>query len=152
MSLQPEKVEEGNTIVIFDGWGSPTEPPQEPRGTRPEPDPAAATAGATPQNRPQPEHDERHWQAAAACRGNAAALFDFAHDERGPSGRARVSAAKQVCVACTVRAQCLQFALAHAEPHGIWGGLTPQEREQLARGKQSGPAGSTGHPSGRATS
>ena len=147
-------VEEGTTIVIFDGWGSPGEPPEQPRGTQPEPEPDSdpAAAGATPRDRPQPEHDERHWQAAAACRGNAAALFDSAPDERGPSGRSRTSAAKQICVVCTVRAQCLQFALAHAEPHGIWGGLTPQEREQLARGKQSGPAGSTGHPSGRATS
>jgi len=143
-------VEEGNTIVIFDGWGSPGGPPEEPRRTRV--DPAAATAGATPQDRPQPEHDERHWQAAAACRGNAAALFDSARDERGPSGRSRVSAAKQICSGCSVRAQCLRFALAYAEPHGIWGGLTPQEREQLASGKQSGPPGSAGHPSGRTIS
>ena len=39
--------------------------------------------------------------------------------------------AKQFCGACDVAAECLAFALANNETHGIWGGLSPKERRQL---------------------
>lgn len=39
--------------------------------------------------------------------------------------------AKAVCKGCEVRAECLEFALEHEEPEGIWGGLGPQERRRL---------------------
>ena len=37
--------------------------------------------------------------------------------------------AKRVCMACEVRVQCLEYALANGERHGVWGGLSyPQRR------------------------
>jgi len=39
--------------------------------------------------------------------------------------------AKAVCKGCEVRTPCLEFALEHGEPEGIWGGLNPQERRKL---------------------
>jgi WhiB family redox-sensing transcriptional regulator len=44
--------------------------------------------------------------------------------------------AKRICSQCLVRAQCLDYALSGADTWGgiaagIWGGTTPQERDQL---------------------
>jgi WhiB family redox-sensing transcriptional regulator len=33
-----------------------------------------------------------------------------------------------VCAVCRVRRQCLRFALATRQSHGIWGGTTEDER------------------------
>ena len=41
--------------------------------------------------------------------------------------------AKQVCAACPVRAECLDYALRVNEPLGVWGGLDPIERRTLLR-------------------
>jgi WhiB family redox-sensing transcriptional regulator len=40
-------------------------------------------------------------------------------------------AAKQVCKVCPIRDQCLQGALDREEPHGVWGGMTEQERRVI---------------------
>ena len=45
----------------------------------------------------------------------------------------RAITAKQVCHRCPVKAECLQEALDRREQHGIWGGLTTRERQQLMR-------------------
>jgi WhiB family redox-sensing transcriptional regulator len=39
--------------------------------------------------------------------------------------------AKQVCMSCLVRAECLDWALDHGERFGIWGGLSERERRKL---------------------
>jgi ketosteroid isomerase-like protein len=39
--------------------------------------------------------------------------------------------AKSVCADRTVIVQCLGWALERGEPYGVWGGLTPAEREAL---------------------
>jgi len=49
----------------------------------------------------------------------------------GP-GHDEVAAAKEVCAACLVRRQCLQFALATRQAHGVWGGTTEEERRLSA--------------------
>lgn len=41
--------------------------------------------------------------------------------------------AKAVCRKCTVSAECLEYALANDEPHGIWGGLSERERRRLKK-------------------
>lgn len=38
----------------------------------------------------------------------------------------------KVCLRCSVRAECLSYALENGETRGIWGGKTPEERSQLA--------------------
>ena len=49
--------------------------------------------------------------------------------EKGGSTRE----AKRVCSRCDVRADCLDYALAHDERFGIWGGLSERERRRLKR-------------------
>ncbi|MEY9968524.1 WhiB family redox-sensing transcriptional regulator [Streptacidiphilus sp. MAP12-16] len=53
--------------------------------------------------------------------------------ERGAQQRRREAGARAVCLGCPVRAQCRQFALALGERHGVWGGLTESEREEITQ-------------------
>jgi hypothetical protein len=45
--------------------------------------------------------------------------------------------AKKYCEECPVRAECLAFALANNEEHGIWGGLTVRERMKLKASRRT---------------
>lgn len=38
---------------------------------------------------------------------------------------------KRICKRCPVRQLCLQYALDHREPHGVWGGITAHERRHM---------------------
>ena len=68
----------------------------------------------------------RDWWEAAACRTADPDLF-FPVSSVGP-GRDEVARAKEVCAGCRVLRQCLQFALATRQAHGVWGGTTEEER------------------------
>lgn len=56
--------------------------------------------------------------------------------KRGKAARQRLrdaeEEAKRICRPCPVRSACLQYALDHQE-HGIWGGLTVDERAEIGR-------------------
>ncbi|MTD58756.1 transcription factor WhiB [Amycolatopsis sp. RM579] len=67
------------------------------------------------------------WHDDAACVGTDPDSF---YPEQGPGITLDVAAAKRVCLRCPVRPNCLAYAIAHDERHGIWGGLTPQERRR----------------------
>ena len=67
-----------------------------------------------------------HWRTAAACQSADPELF-FPVSAIGPS-REQVAAAKEICGLCVVRSECLSFAQRTGTVHGIWGGLTEQER------------------------
>jgi WhiB family redox-sensing transcriptional regulator len=72
------------------------------------------------------------WQTHAACRGpQAAVFFPPTHPERKDDRLAREARAKAICATCEVRRDCLDYALAIREVHGIWGGLTEAERHEL---------------------
>ena len=72
------------------------------------------------------------WQMKAACRGPQATIFfPPSHFERKDEKEAREGRAKAICATCSVRRQCLDYALRIKEPHGIWGGLNEVERRQL---------------------
>ncbi len=66
------------------------------------------------------------WQDFANCRGGDADLF---FPERGASTRA----AKAICRECSVRVDCLEFAIVSGEKFGIWGGLSERERRKIRR-------------------
>jgi WhiB family redox-sensing transcriptional regulator len=71
--------------------------------------------------------DERHeWWRWAACREADPELF-FPVAAHGPA-RDEIARAKALCAGCLVRRQCLQFALATHQMHGVWGGTTEDER------------------------
>lgn len=54
---------------------------------------------------------------------------DFA---RGSAKRAQEAQAKAVCARCPVQHQCLDWAVTVNEPFGVWGGLSPEQRRELA--------------------
>ena len=45
----------------------------------------------------------------------------------------QIEEAKQVCRRCDVREQCLAWALEAGQDHGVWGGLSEDERRALKR-------------------
>jgi WhiB family transcriptional regulator, redox-sensing transcriptional regulator len=66
------------------------------------------------------------WWQSAACRTADPDMF-FPVSLSG-SGQEEAARAKEVCASCPVRRQCLQFALATRQAHGVWGGTTEEER------------------------
>lgn len=69
---------------------------------------------------------ELSWQERALCAQTDPEAF---FPEKGGSTRE----AKRVCLSCEVRQECLEYALAHDERFGIWGGLSERERRRLKR-------------------
>jgi WhiB family redox-sensing transcriptional regulator len=67
---------------------------------------------------------EEAWRLDALCAETDPEAF---FPEKGGSTRE----AKRVCTGCTVRAECLEFALASDERFGIWGGLSERERRRV---------------------
>lgn len=79
------------------------------------------------------------WREDAACRYVDPELFF-------PDVGGNAYAAKRICNGwvkdngqvkvppCGVRAECLAYALAVDERHGIYGGLSPNERQPLRKG------------------
>ncbi|MEP7053874.1 MAG: WhiB family transcriptional regulator [Actinomycetota bacterium] len=83
---------------------------------------------------PAPISETYDWQLSGACRGTDPSLFFLPEAERGPRKARRERAAKAVCRTCPVIDQCAAFALSTREPYGVWGGLTPEDRELLLTG------------------
>ena len=52
----------------------------------------------------------------------------------GEQPEAVIREAKRICLGCEVKDACLDYALAHDERFGIWGGLSERERRRLKRG------------------
>src|SRR5438309_111487 len=70
--------------------------------------------------------EEQEWQEDALCAQTDPEAF---FPEKGGSTRE----AKRICQGCDVRAECLEYALAHDERFGIWGGLSERERRKLKK-------------------
>jgi WhiB family transcriptional regulator, redox-sensing transcriptional regulator len=73
------------------------------------------------------ETADDQWQERALCAQTDPEAF---FPEKGGSTRE----AKRICLGCEVRDACLEYALAHDERFGIWGGLSERERRRLKRG------------------
>ena len=71
------------------------------------------------------------WRLEALCAETDPEAF---FPEKGGSTRD----AKRVCSGCSVRAECLEFALANDERFGIWGGLSERERRRLRLQQRTG--------------
>jgi WhiB family transcriptional regulator, redox-sensing transcriptional regulator len=74
-----------------------------------------------------PAITDDQWQERALCAQTDPEAF---FPEKGGSTRE----AKRICQGCEVRDACLEYALAHDERFGIWGGLSERERRRLKRG------------------
>jgi WhiB family redox-sensing transcriptional regulator len=73
------------------------------------------------------ESEDNQWQDHALCAQTDPEAF---FPEKGGSTRE----AKRICLGCEVKDKCLDYALAHDERFGIWGGLSERERRRLKRG------------------
>jgi WhiB family redox-sensing transcriptional regulator len=74
---------------------------------------------------------EMNWWDQAACRTEPPELF-FPVGTTGPARR-QIAEAKSVCHRCPVTAACLAWALNTGQRHGVWGGLSEDERHELQR-------------------
>lgn len=64
------------------------------------------------------------WDKHAACRTMP---YEVMFPERGDD----CSLARKVCASCTVRAECLQYALDNRLMHGFYGGKSAKERDRM---------------------
>ncbi|WP_067975921.1 WhiB family transcriptional regulator [Nocardiopsis trehalosi] len=76
-------------------------------------------------------HESEDWVQQGACRQYDPELF-FPVSTTGPGGH-DAELAKAICRSCTVRPECLRWALRAGEAHGVWGGTTPEDRRYLRR-------------------
>jgi WhiB family redox-sensing transcriptional regulator len=77
------------------------------------------------------EPDPMDWRNRAACLDEDPELF-FPIRNTGPA-ILQIEEAKAVCRRCDVREQCLAWALEAGQDHGVWGGLSEDERRALKR-------------------
>jgi len=82
---------------------------------------------------PQFKHDRRRtgWIDAAACLGEDPELFFPVGVS--PLAVDQTERAKLVCRSCTVRRECLRWALDTCQDAGVWGGLDEEERRVIRR-------------------
>ena len=69
--------------------------------------------------RPEMGHDPELW-------------FPITAKETNPMYRVETAPARRICSGCPVKRECLKFAMDHnMVQHGIFGGLSPNERKEL---------------------
>lgn len=67
------------------------------------------------------------WQENAACHDQTELFFPERYETYSS-----IKAARQICSACPVREQCLDYSLSLPHPwHGVYAGLTPKQRRNL---------------------
>jgi WhiB family redox-sensing transcriptional regulator len=71
------------------------------------------------------------WRNNAVCLEEDPEMF-FPVGDSGPA-LTDIEDAKTACRRCDVQEQCLLWALETGQDHGIWGGLTEDERRALKR-------------------
>ncbi|MEU9012576.1 WhiB family transcriptional regulator [Streptomyces sp. NPDC048479] len=75
--------------------------------------------------------ENENWRHEAACLDEDPDLF-FPVGNTGPA-LLQVAEAKSVCRRCPVQEPCLEWAVAHGQDSGVWGGLGEDERRALKR-------------------
>lgn len=61
-----------------------------------------------------------------SCRGMDPDIF---FPDRGDS----LAPAKEICVECIVKDECLEYAVEHGERFGVWGGTSERERRRIRK-------------------
>lgn len=72
------------------------------------------------------------WVERAACSDADPEIF---YNE-GLGASLHKQSAKRICAGCPVAAQCLRYAYEVDDQHAIMGGLTPDERARLRKGRR----------------
>ncbi|MDO5024978.1 MAG: WhiB family transcriptional regulator [Trueperella sp.] len=68
----------------------------------------------------------RSWMEDALCAQTDPDIF---YPEKGGS----TAPATSICKNCSVRAECLEYAVSNDIRHGIWGGMSDNDRKRMAR-------------------
>lgn len=71
------------------------------------------------------------WRHRSVCREEDPELF-FPIGNTGPA-LLQIEEAKAVCRRCPVKEQCLIWALETGQDHGVWGGMSEDERRSMRR-------------------
>lgn len=71
-------------------------------------------------------HFDPDWRKHAACLGESPSTFFF--EDTSPNHQAR-----QLCITCPVRLDCLEYATEYEKDWGIWAGVTARVRLTLRR-------------------
>ena len=66
------------------------------------------------------------WRNYGACNGLDPSIFF-------PESEEASDEALSICAECSVRVNCLEYALARREKEGVWGGATERERRRIIR-------------------
>lgn len=75
----------------------------------------------------------KEWLSYALCKGMD--TNDF-YPEPGTLGYGKaVAKMKALCKMCPVKTNCLDEAIKNKEKYGIWGGLLPRERNNIAKSR-----------------
>lgn len=74
------------------------------------------------------------WWNLAACQSADPELF-FPVSSAGPA-QADLARAKAICARCVIRQRCLDYAIGTAQPHGVWGGTSEDERRLIMAGRR----------------
>lgn len=69
---------------------------------------------------------DQDWQAQARCQG-------LDPDQFFVRGASQARRAIRICDRCTVRTDCLQYALDNRVDFGVWGGMTERQRRAYQR-------------------
>ncbi|WP_410614861.1 WhiB family transcriptional regulator [Amycolatopsis sp. lyj-109] len=98
----------------------------------------------------QREHTFNAWRCSAPARAAGEPTTDAPHGQQRGSVASQgglrsrpdldwhstdpdqLASCRVICTSCEVREPCLALALANHDPWGLWGGLSPDEREKLA--------------------
>ena len=73
---------------------------------------------------------DNDWMAVGNCRIEPPSTFF-------PSDGVGVEIAKRICVDCTVKQPCLEYALENRIDHGVWGGTSERQRRRILKKRRS---------------
>src|SRR2546430_5780653 len=76
------------------------------------------------------------WVRRARCKDEDPELF-FPIGTSGPAA-VQIEMAKAVCCQCSVKGECLEWALGTNQDAGVWGGLSEDERRAVRRARRRG--------------
>lgn len=78
--------------------------------------------------------DPVDWMNDGACRGQLPVFFAEDNSNCGVYDEAR-----RICATCPVIDQCLAYAFRHHIIDGVWGGLSPKQRRDVAKRRRRVP-------------
>src|SRR5579872_582424 len=76
---------------------------------------------------------DTEWMSRGRCKDLEPAVFF-------PSDWVGVQVAQRICAECTVRSECLEYALVNRVDHGVWGGASERERRRILRSRRAAAA------------